>query len=446
MGKGASKTKYADLFDAASHGDVQGVKYFVQKKSVPIDKLNSRHQSAAHVAVENGHLNVLKYLVNENPFIFPIEDDQQNTIFHVALKKGFLDAVDFLLHEFKSDAFEKTADGRTPLQLAAENGHLRVVRYLIDKHKTNPLEFSSTTYGDTAVHSAAKNGHLEVLAYFIEDKKIDVNVLNGKGQPPVFSATMGNHLNVVRYLVEEYSANVTLVDHDNNTILHYAFYNENLAVPRYLLDEKRININVNMPNNAGETLVLMAIERHDRELLEYIVGEKKAEVNAPDRHGEYPLHKAVKTGILELVQYLVSHGARPYVKNFYGKTPLDMAKLHNKYLQQGLAAQLVEYLQLITPRRRRSVSTLYGVHVFTPSERTPKKLLAGLIGNNVIAQPQFDNFLLFVVGYIRLATKLRHWVSENEYLMSPKELIARKFDSFATDAVEAAFAFERTQP
>jgi ankyrin repeat protein len=62
----------------------------------------------------------------------------------------------------------------------------------------------------TPLHLAAQNGHLEVVRFFMANL-MDKNLVVNNGQrAPLFSAILGGHLNVCKLLIEEYKADVTL--------------------------------------------------------------------------------------------------------------------------------------------------------------------------------------------------------------------------------------------
>ncbi|XP_071122548.1 fibronectin type 3 and ankyrin repeat domains 1 protein-like [Mytilus edulis] len=55
--------------------------------------------------------------------------------------------------------------GKTPLMLAAGEGHLEVVTYLVTHG--SQLEATDTTYGMTPLMWAAQGGHLEVVTFLV---------------------------------------------------------------------------------------------------------------------------------------------------------------------------------------------------------------------------------------------------------------------------------------
>lgn len=85
------------------------------------------------------------------------------------------------------------------------------------------------------------------------------------------------------------------------------------------------------------------IERNNSEafraqLAEFSPKKLEAIINSPDSCDNYPIHAAVKINDLSLIKWLLSNGANPTVKNFWGSTPLDIAIK----LDLNEAARLIE--------------------------------------------------------------------------------------------------------
>jgi len=62
----------------------------------------------------------------------------------------------------------------TPLNLAADNGHLSVVEYLVNQTADiNSKNYTSFSYN---LHLAANNGHLSVVEYLV-NQNADINTI-----------------------------------------------------------------------------------------------------------------------------------------------------------------------------------------------------------------------------------------------------------------------------
>ena len=92
----------------------------------------------------------------------------------------------------------------TPLKLAASNGHLEVVQFLVksgddverDGSQHNPgglLHEPSTT----PLYAAASNGHLSVVRFLFENCGADVEKSDTNGNTAVIAAAFNGHLDKV---------------------------------------------------------------------------------------------------------------------------------------------------------------------------------------------------------------------------------------------------------
>lgn len=122
-------------------------------------------------------------------------DKQGNTLLQITARAGDLLMVNTLL-SFKANPRLRNALGETALMLAAVEGHLDVVRRLIDA--------GSEINGDgwTALHYAAWKGRREVCKLLI-DNGADIDARGVNGITPVMMAVRSGDLETVKLLVWE---------------------------------------------------------------------------------------------------------------------------------------------------------------------------------------------------------------------------------------------------
>ena len=116
-----------------------------------------------------------------------------NYAFSMAAKNGHLGVVEYLV----DNNYFKTNDLYYDSKCAAQNGHLEIIEFLCRKYGVN-------LFGDGALQGAAKGGHLNIVK-FLYEQNIDVST----GDSALGIAAKNNHLEVVRFLYER-GANIML--------------------------------------------------------------------------------------------------------------------------------------------------------------------------------------------------------------------------------------------
>ena len=91
----------------------------------------------------------------------------------------------------------KYKNGQTVLMIQAESGTIFTVTNLID-HGANVN--ATDLNNDTALHLASKEGHLEVVKILVEKGKASVNKLNNNQESPLDLARKNDRTDVINYL------------------------------------------------------------------------------------------------------------------------------------------------------------------------------------------------------------------------------------------------------
>ena len=114
---------------------------------------------------------------------------------------------------------------------------------------------------------------------------------------------------------------------DGLTLLHIAaaFGQEELV--SFLLDRGAL-VNKNSSRPSRETPLHMAVLFRDEETAARVADRliaNGAELNAPQKGGQTPLHHAVARGSKPIVETLIQAGADPMLKDEMGRSPMDLA-------------------------------------------------------------------------------------------------------------------------
>ena len=150
-------------------------------------------------------------------------------------------------------------DGSRALLLAAVNGHLEIMKYLIEECEVDPSARNS--HGNNALFEAAFNGHLDICKYLVTECGIDPSIQNNYGETVILAAAGSGELDIIKYLVKEHGASVSIQNEDGINALMIAAQRGYLDVVKYLVEECRAEISTQ--NKIGENAITCAMEFPD---------------------------------------------------------------------------------------------------------------------------------------------------------------------------------------
>ena len=109
---------------------------------------------------EIGNLEQVRLVVGQGADKNHVGGEFKETVTSVAAANGHLDVVRFLVEQ-GTDMEKSDKNGWTPLLTATCGDHIEVVRYLLEQGANR--DKADSTYGQTSLHLAASYGHLEIV-------------------------------------------------------------------------------------------------------------------------------------------------------------------------------------------------------------------------------------------------------------------------------------------
>ena len=294
---------------AAKHGHLN----VIQLIKTSIDVMNPADadgNTVLHYAAANGHLEIVQEVMEDLEEKNPAAMNKERlTPMHLAAKYGHLS----VLQEIKKItdiSNPSNPKGWSVLHSAAFNGHLPIVKEICnDLEKKNPAGYSDIA-NMTPLHVASEAGHLKIVKFYHKILS-DISVVDSNGMNALHHAAKGGHILLVEFLITVIPINIK--DSNGKTAKELASCHE--SVVSYLQSLDRHS------NETREQGALRRLEKVEGKTYEMMISKIKEET-------EKELPSAIKTTIDLLSQSGWPSNIKPCID--YNKGVCDKSVLHDE--------------------------------------------------------------------------------------------------------------------
>ncbi|MFC1603640.1 ankyrin repeat domain-containing protein [Planctomycetota bacterium] len=271
-----------------------------------------------------------------------VNEGKSTKLLYQAAANGDIEQVKNLIAQ-GADVNKPGAIGWTPLLGAVNEGHVQVVKLLLENGANvdvgdgwyTPLYYpiwddnieiemvKTLISGGADVNTNPKEGDFRPLAYAVWYKRpdiakilieagADVNTKIKDGLTPLHVALQNADADMVKQFI---GTGIKI------PVFNKAILKGNLTKVKQLVED---GMNVDTPDELGWTATYWAVSAGQMEMAGYLLNQG-IDVNAKTRDGHTLLHQASRAGMVEIVKSLIAKGADVDAKADEGSTPLQDA-------------------------------------------------------------------------------------------------------------------------
>ncbi len=313
--------------------DVELAKKFAASRNLEACK-DGLDYSEIDESVVRGNINEVKIY----SLFYPIKDwlnYEKKSLLHLAVTHGQIDMGRFLV-ECGLDLFQADSFGHTPIHAALNQGYWLVTNLAqkssgLNLRQLDDLCRQKNKRYSTLLHSAVCSGDFQIVKYLVEEMGYDINIKDSLGETPFFQVGQSANLDIARYLLKK-GTDINARSDTGSTSLSILVQCIDLKDQLYKTGHvfrfgKPIFVNDDLKEQSERK------ELHEKvapwvTMLHFFL-ENGADVNLADSSGYSPLTFAVKLGLRDVVQILISAGADVNQKIKKDNLSLIYLTIHN---------------------------------------------------------------------------------------------------------------------
>ena len=306
---------------SAANGFIQETGLILELKPQLLDSLNTNYETPIYKARYYGKVEVMHFLISKGADVNIMNRDEK-TAFTAAAINGELGAMKELLNSGIVKLNQRDGTGRTPLQWVIHLGALPAVQLLVDRGAD--LEDRSVIpydFGAMSIHLAAWEGHVMIVRYLLEVKPTLLEAKSDSGETPLFYSCRSGALDSIRLFLRR-KANVKQRDEKSLTPFLAAVANNQIDSAKILV-ENIGNVVLEDVTNGGDTALHIASQHGFLRMVEFLAS--KISRTKRNNDGATPLWLAVANGHTEVVTFLSNDPQEIDIEDIKGLTPLHIA-------------------------------------------------------------------------------------------------------------------------
>ena len=310
------------LHYSCRHGHIDITQYLIEVQHYDINKTDNEG-TLVHHAAWSGNFDLVQYLITEQGLSPTAVDKNGSTALHYASLSLNLSLIKELITSYQLDPHQAGSNGKLPIHYAAESGDILLLELYVKTYKCsvnvtdydgwNIVHYSSSQghihfikhivnqYPELrTVHILVEEGHLNVLKYLIDNNYCNPNVTDHQDRTPLHVAVVADQFEILEYLLSKSIPSVSVVWlRDTKCLLADSpptdiIYNPNNV--RINLQDKDGNTPLHLASRHGQQNMISLLLKISLSPSIFLVANKK---------GQTPLHLAAAAGHKDTAEALL---------------------------------------------------------------------------------------------------------------------------------------------
>ena len=347
-----------------------------------------------------GDVEKVKQLILQNNNTIHSKNLYGDTILLWAYREGHLELVRLILEKGADINYQNDVTGETALIHSSKAGHFEIAQMLV-KNGSNTQAKDNT--GEDAVLWGCTKGHLDIVKMLMTN---NTSPDSKEKNDCLISASHSRNKELIDFLINNYNVNINAIDEHGETALMVATMTGNNEIMRILIDN---GANVNINDKRGRNALMLSVQTGNLELAEFLI-KNGADVNNKDNNGESSLMFATKAGHIRLVELLVNNGADVNASSINNASPMYFSAFNNEvanYLYiHGAEVYPIKDIKENFQRYAQTYQwfAMYYENKFFFDDKRSELDKINMINNFMIAEEHFKNTSS---EYTSIADKLR---------------------------------------
>ena len=302
------------LHHSCRNGHIDITQYLIDVQHCDINKTDNEGRTLVHHAAFSGNFDLVQYLITEQGLSPTAVNKNGRTALYYASVSLNLPLVNKLITTYQLDPHQADSNGRLPIHYAALSGDILLLELYVKTYKcsvsvtdnngANIVHYSSAQchshfikhvinqYPElTVVHILVEEGHLNVLKYLIDNNYCNPNVTDHQDRTPLHVAVVADQFEILEYLLSKSIPSVSVVWlRDTKCLLADSPPTDIIYNPN--------NVRINLQDKDGNTPLHLASGHGQQNMISLLlkISLSPRILLIANKKGQTPLHLAAAFG------------------------------------------------------------------------------------------------------------------------------------------------------